>query len=127
MSEHVWDELLHEGPIQLMLSDTEMLVAAKPGFPSWTGGYNKSLTEVLVNIDVHNRKSLKELHEIAVEKLMRNPEYHKLPKKDQQIPLLMSATTRPIILTPHRKEEIHNDYLYDDSVYYDDFEGYDES
>ena len=106
-----WDELLSEGSIQLMLNDTEMLVAAKPGLPSWTGGYIKSLTEILANIDYDNKKSLKELHENAVEELMKNPEYHQKDRDERQIPLLMSTATKSIILTPNRYD--------DDSVYYD--------
>lgn len=112
ITEHDWDELIQEGPIQLMLNDTEVLLASKPGLPAYTEGYIQTLTKELTCIEGTNGKSMKNLHEKAVEQLIKNPHYWDLPIEERQIPLLMSTAIKPIILTTNTD--------YDDV----DYEGY---
>ena len=94
-----WDELIAAGPIQLMLNDTEMILSAKSGRPSWSNGYIRNLTEILRTVSNTNKRSLKELHEEAVARLIARPDYQHLKETEKQIPILMSTATKPIILT----------------------------
>ena len=72
-----WDELIAAGPIQLMLNDTEMLLSAKSGRPSWSEGYIQNLAEILRTVSNTNKRSLKELHEEAVARLIARPTFER--------------------------------------------------
>ena len=86
-----------------MLSDTELLLSSKHGCISRTGFYTESLIQTINAMA--EAKSVKQIHEDAVERLLADPSYQNCPDDDKDKPLIMSTANLRILLTPHREPE----------------------
>ena len=67
-NERQWENLATEGNLQLMLSDTELLLSSKHGCISRTGFYTESLIQTINAMA--EAKCVKQIHEDAVERLL---------------------------------------------------------
>ena len=67
-NEEQWENLATAGNLQLMLSDTELLLSSKHGCTSRTGFYTESLIQTINAMA--EAKCVKQIHEDAVERLL---------------------------------------------------------
>ena len=99
--EDKWENLAYEGNLQLMLSDTELLLSSKHGCISRTGFYTESLIQTINAMA--EAKCVKQIHEDAFERMLADPSYQNWQDNDKDNPLLMSTANLRVLLTPHRE------------------------